>query len=86
MLATEEVDLNFTSDGLRRIAEVANDLNERLEDIGARRLHTIMEQVLEDLSFRADEEKGNTVTIDAAYVDERVKALLKDEDLSRFIL
>jgi ATP-dependent HslUV protease ATP-binding subunit HslU len=86
MLATEGVELEFTPDGLERIAGVANDINERLEDIGARRLHTIMEQVLEDLSFRADEEKGNTVTIDAAYVDERVKPLLKDEDLSRFIL
>ena len=86
MLATEGVELEFTPDGLERIAGVADHINERLEDIGARRLHTIMEQVLEDLSFRADEEKGNKVTIDAAYVDERVKSLVKDEDLSRFIL
>lgn len=57
-----------------------------MEDIGARRLHTIMEQVLEDLAFRADEESGNTITIDAAYIDERVKTLAGDEDLSRFIL
>ncbi|MFL5734425.1 MAG: ATP-dependent protease ATPase subunit HslU [Chloroflexia bacterium] len=86
MLATEGVELKFTPDGLERIAEVADDLNERIEDIGARRLHTIMEQVLEDLSFRADEQNGETVTVDAAYVDERVKSLAKDEDLSRFIL
>jgi ATP-dependent HslUV protease ATP-binding subunit HslU len=86
LMQTEGVDLKFTDDGLSRIASVAAGLNERLEDIGARRLHTIMEQVLEDLSFRADEEKGNTVEIDAAFVDERVKSLSKDEDLSRFIL
>ncbi len=86
LMETEGVTLKFTGDGLARIASVAAGLNERLEDIGARRLHTIMEQVLEDLSFRADEEKGNTVEIDAAFVDERVKSLAKDEDLSRFIL
>jgi ATP-dependent HslUV protease ATP-binding subunit HslU len=86
LMETEGVDLKFTNDGLQRIASVAAGLNERLEDIGARRLHTIMEQVLEDLSFRADEEKGQTVEIDAAFVDERVKTLSKDEDLSRFIL
>ena len=86
LMDTEGVDLKFTNDGLARIASVAASLNERLEDIGARRLHTIMEQVLEDLSFRADEEKGKTVEIDAAFVDERVKTLSKDEDLSRFIL
>lgn len=86
LMQTEGVDLKFTDDGLTRIASVAAGLNERLEDIGARRLHTIMEQVLEDLSFRADEEKGKTVEIDAAFVDERVKSLAKDEDLSRFIL
>jgi ATP-dependent HslUV protease ATP-binding subunit HslU len=86
LMATEGVELKFTPDGLARIAQVAAQLNERLEDIGARRLHTIMEQVLEDLSFRADEFKGQTVLIDAAYVDERVKPLIKDDDLSRFIL
>jgi ATP-dependent HslUV protease ATP-binding subunit HslU len=86
MLSTEGVELTFTRDGLERVAAVASELNERLEDIGARRLHTLMEQVLEDLSFRADEEKGNTIMVDAAYVDERVKSLAKDDDLSRFIL
>lgn len=86
LLATEGVNLEFTDDGLERIASVAANLNERVEDIGARRLHTIMEKVLEDLSFRADEERGNAVKIDAAYVNRRVNDLAKDEDLSRFIL
>ncbi len=85
-MGTESVELEFDESGLSRVAEVAADLNERIEDIGARRLHTIMEQVLEDLSFRADEEQGQKVVIDAAYVDERVKSLAKDEDLSRYIL
>jgi ATP-dependent HslUV protease ATP-binding subunit HslU len=86
LMKTEGVDLEFSPDGTARIAEVAAELNGRVEDIGARRLHTIMEQVLEDLAFRADEEQGNTVTIDAAYVDGRVKQIAKDDDLSRFIL
>ncbi|MDQ6695290.1 MAG: ATP-dependent protease ATPase subunit HslU [Chloroflexota bacterium] len=86
LMKTEDVDLQFTGDGLNRIASLAARLNERTEDIGARRLHTIMEQVLEDLSFRADEESGNTITIDVPYIDQRVKNLVKDEDLSRFIL
>lgn len=86
LMQTEGVDLQFTGDGVARVAALAADLNDRVEDIGARRLHTIMEQVLEDLSFRADEESGKTITVDAAYIDERVKSLVKDEDLSRFIL
>ena len=86
LMETENVTLEWPGDGLARIASVAAGLNERVEDIGARRLHTIMEQVLEDLAFRADEESGNTITIDAAYIDERVKTLAGDEDLSRFIL
>ncbi len=86
MLDTEGVKLEFAQSGIERIAEVAAQLNERMEDIGARRLHTIMEQVLEDLSFRADEEHGNTVTIDAAYVDQSIKSVANDDDLSRYIL
>jgi ATP-dependent HslUV protease ATP-binding subunit HslU len=86
LMQTEGVDLQFTEDGVARVAALAAELNDRVEDIGARRLHTIMEQVLEDLSFRADEESGKTITVDAAYIDERVKSLVKDEDLSRFIL
>ena len=86
MLETEGVTLEFADSGIERIAEVAVDLNDRLEDIGARRLHTIMEQVLEELSFEADAESGKTVIVDAEYVDSRVKAVAKDDDLSRFIL
>ena len=86
LMETEGVGLQFADDGLDRIASLAAALNQRIEDIGARRLHTIMEQVLEDLSFRADEERGNTVTVDASYVDGRVKELAKDDDLSKFIL
>jgi ATP-dependent HslUV protease ATP-binding subunit HslU len=86
MLATEGVELRFDEGGLKRIAALATDLNTRMEDIGARRLHTIMEQVLEDISFRADEEQGKTVTIDAAYVDDHLKTIVKDEDLSKYIL
>jgi ATP-dependent HslUV protease ATP-binding subunit HslU len=86
LMETEGVELRFSDSGIERIAGVAASLNERIEDIGARRLHTIMEQVLEDLSFRADEEKGNTIEITAEYVDERVKETAKDEDLSKFIL
>lgn len=86
LMLTEGVDLQFSETGTARIAQVATELNERVEDIGARRLHTIMEQVLEELAFRADEESGSTVTVDADYVDSRVKKIVKDEDLSRFIL
>jgi ATP-dependent HslUV protease ATP-binding subunit HslU len=86
MLDTEGVKLEFEPSGMERIAVIATELNERLEDIGARRLHTIMEQVLEDLSFRAEEESGKTVTINAAYVDERVKSTATNDDLSRYIL
>ena len=86
LLATEGVELAFTDDGLREIAATAAALNERQEDIGARRLATIMEQVLEEISFDAPAHQGETVTIDAAYVRERVGDLAADEDLSNFIL
>ncbi len=86
LLATEGVTLAFADDALREIAAFAADLNERQEDIGARRLATIMEQVLEEISFDAPARAGETVTIDAAYVRERVGDLVRDEDLSNFIL
>jgi ATP-dependent HslUV protease ATP-binding subunit HslU len=86
LMATEGVTLEFTADGLARIASVATELNERMEDIGARRLHTLMEQVLEDLAFTAEEQEGCTVVVDAEYVDSRVKSIARDEDISRFIL
>ncbi len=86
LLETEGVSLEFTRDGLARIAAIATDLNNRVEDIGARRLHTLMEQVLEEIAFSAEEHKGETVVIDREYVDSRVKSIVKDDDLSRFIL
>ncbi|UCE88530.1 MAG: ATP-dependent protease ATPase subunit HslU [Pseudomonadota bacterium] len=86
LLATENVKLTFTSDGIRRIAEVAWQVNEQTENIGARRLHTVMERLLDEISFRATDEGGTTVTIDAPYVDTQLDNLVQDEDLSRYIL
>jgi ATP-dependent HslUV protease ATP-binding subunit HslU len=86
LLATEDVTLAFAEDGLREIAAMASQLNERQEDIGARRLATILEQTLEEVSFDAPARAGETITIDAAFVRERVGDLVDDEDLSDFIL
>jgi ATP-dependent HslUV protease ATP-binding subunit HslU len=85
LLATEGVEVTFTDDGLTRIAELAWQVNEGTENIGARRLHTVMERLLEDLSFHAGD-KAATVSIDEAYVDEHLARLAKDQDLSRYIL
>jgi len=71
---------------VRRIAEIAFHVNERTENIGARRLHTVMERLLESVSFEAAEDAGKTVAIDARYVDDHLGNLVKDEDLSRYIL
>ncbi|MEO1766923.1 ATP-dependent protease ATPase subunit HslU [Thiobacter aerophilum] len=86
LLATEGVTLEFAPDGIRRIAEIAFEVNERTENIGARRLHTVMERLLEDISFAADRQAGSTVVIDAAYVDARLKDLATSEDLARYVL
>jgi ATP-dependent HslUV protease ATP-binding subunit HslU len=86
LLATEDVTLTFAEDGLREIASLAALLNERQEDIGARRLATILEQTLEEVSFDAPTRAGETITIDAAFVRDRVGNLVDDEDLSDFIL
>jgi len=86
LLRTEEVELEFTEGGVRRIAEVAYQVNENTENIGARRLHTVMERLLETVSFAASDKSGLHVTIDANYVDEHLAELSKDEDLSRYIL
>ena len=86
LLGVEGVTVEFTPDGLQEIARCAYTMNERIENIGARRLHTITERVLEDVSFDAPSLSGQTVTVDAAFVDERLGELLKDEDLSRYIL
>jgi len=86
LLATEGVTLTFTAEGIARMAEVAWSVNERTENIGARRLHTVMERLLEEISFTAADRGGQTVVIDAAYVDAHLGALAQDEDLSRYIL
>ncbi len=86
LLATEEVSVEFSKSGVRRIAEVAFQVNENTENIGARRLHTVMERLLETVSFEASDKSGLHVKIDAGYVDEHLAELSKDEDLSRYIL
>ncbi|KFD21946.1 MULTISPECIES: HslU--HslV peptidase ATPase subunit [Tatumella] len=86
LMATEGVTIEFTDDGIRRIAEAAWQVNETTENIGARRLYTVLERLMEDISFDASERPGDTVTIDASYVSEHLDKLVADEDLSRFIL
>jgi len=86
LLKTEGSDLSFSDDGIRRIAETAWEVNERTENIGARRLHTVMERLLEDASFDAGDGENNDINVDAAYVDQQLGELAQDEDLSRFIL
>jgi ATP-dependent HslUV protease ATP-binding subunit HslU len=86
LLATEDVQLDFTQDGIRRLAEVAFSVNERTENIGARRLHTVLERLLDEISFEAADRSGQHYRIDAAYVDGHLGSLVKDEDLSRYIL
>jgi ATP-dependent HslUV protease ATP-binding subunit HslU len=86
LLATEGVALQFTRDGLSRIAEISWEVNERTENIGARRLHTVLEKLLEDVSFEAADRSGQSILIDGAYVDAHLGELARDEDLSRYIL
>jgi ATP-dependent protease hslVU, ATPase subunit len=86
LLETEGVTLDFRPEGIARLAQIACDVNESTENIGARRLATVMERLLDEVSFAATSLQGQTITIDAAYVNERLAALSKDEDLSRFIL
>ena len=86
LIATEGVKLEFTEGGLKRIAELAHEVNQTNENIGARRLQTVMEKLLEDVSFSADQLVGQTVTITPEYVDERLKDIAQSQDLSRYIL
>jgi len=86
LLATEGVTLTFAEDGIRRMAETAFQVNENTENIGARRLHTILERLLEEVSFTASENSGSDIKITAEYVDENISELAQDEDLSRYIL
>ncbi|MBC8948480.1 MULTISPECIES: HslU--HslV peptidase ATPase subunit [Xenorhabdus] len=86
LMATEGMNIEFTTDGIRKIAEAAWQVNETTENIGARRLHTVLERMMEDISFNASERQGQTVEINADYVKEHLDELVADEDLSRFIL
>ena len=86
LLATEGVTLQFGADGIRRLAEIAFAVNERTENIGARRLHTVLERLLDTISYEAPDQQGRHYAIDAAYVDGHLSALVQDQDLSRYIL
>jgi ATP-dependent HslUV protease ATP-binding subunit HslU len=86
LLATEGVTLTFTPEGITRLAAIAYEVNERTENIGARRLSTVMERLLDEISFEATRRSGQTLTLDGAYVDARLKDLSQNEDLSRYIL
>jgi ATP-dependent HslUV protease ATP-binding subunit HslU len=86
LLGTEQVTLDFTEDAIREVAKIAAQVNESVENIGARRLQTVMERLLEELSFEAEDRTGETVTIDAAYVQDKLAGLAGDSDLSKYIL
>ncbi|MGA3003470.1 MAG: ATP-dependent protease ATPase subunit HslU [Acetobacteraceae bacterium] len=86
LLGTENVTLSFTDDAVDALSDLAADINERIENIGARRLHTVLERLLEDISFTATDRAGETIAVDAAYVNEKVAPLAQKGDLSRFIL
>ena len=86
LLATEGVELEFSESGVRRIAEVSFQVNERTENIGARRLHTVLERLLETISYEAADRGGVHIKVDAEYVDRHLGELVKDEDLTRYIL
>ena len=86
MMKTEGVELAIDVMAIRRIADLAQEVNSRTEDIGARRLYTMMERLLEDISFEAPERSGERIVVDAVYVDGKLDELVKDQDLSRYIL
>jgi ATP-dependent HslUV protease ATP-binding subunit HslU len=86
LMETEGVKVQFDESAVKRVAEIAYQVNERTENIGARRLHTVMERLLESVSYDATEQNGSSIAIDAQYVDEHLGNLVKDEDLSRYIL
>ena len=86
LLKTENVDLEFSEDGIDTIANIATEVNSTVENIGARRLHTIIERVLDEISFTATDRSGEKITIDSNYVKKNLGELIKDTDLSKFIL
>jgi len=86
LLKTEEVNLDFTDEAIDRISEIATDVNSKTENIGARRLYTILENILEEVSFNAPDLKGQTIAITKEYVDDKLKDIIEDRDITRFIL
>ncbi|QKG29380.1 HslU--HslV peptidase ATPase subunit [Campylobacter sp. RM16187] len=86
LLKTENVELKFQDEAIRAIAKIAQNANEKMEDIGARRLHTVIERVIEDISFEASEHSGKTIEVDKALVEDRLGDIIKDQDLARYIL
>ena len=86
MVATEEVTIDLTPEGIRAVAKIAAEVNSEIENIGARRLQTVMEKLLEDVSFDAEDRRGETLTIDAAYVEKQLSAVARDTDLSKYVL
>ena len=86
LLNTENVELEFTDDGIDTIASIANEVNSTVENIGARRLHTIIEKVLDEISFTATDRTGEKIIIDSEYIKKNIGELAKDTDLSKFIL
>ena len=86
LMATEGIELVFQEDAIEEVAHIAHEVNSRTENIGARRLHTVMERLLDEVSFNAHELKGQKITITREYVQEKLQEIVKDEDLSRYIL
>jgi ATP-dependent HslUV protease ATP-binding subunit HslU len=86
LMATEGIDLVFQEDAIEEVAHIAHEVNSRTENIGARRLHTVMERLLDEVSFNAHELKGRQIIITREYVQEKLQEIVKDEDLSRYIL
>jgi ATP-dependent HslUV protease ATP-binding subunit HslU len=86
LLATEGVEIIFAEDGIRALARIAAEVNSQVENIGARRLQTVLEKLLEDVSFEAEQRKGDTVTVDAAYVERQLAEIARDTDLSKYVL
>ena len=85
-MATEEVTVDFTPDGIRALAHIAAEVNQAIENIGARRLYTVLERVFEELSFTAPDRAGDKVTVDAAFVEKNLGELSRSADLSRYVL
>jgi ATP-dependent HslUV protease ATP-binding subunit HslU len=86
LLKTETVDLIFTEEAIERLAELATEINASVENIGARRLHTLLERLTDDISYNANDHAGTAITLDVPYVNERLASLAKNTDLSRFVL